>query len=101
MAEQQAAEAAAQALAAQKAAEAEAAAQAAAQAAAAQVQQTAGSYAVNGKNGKIHIVGQCQATGNGEHAMDIPVYFPTYEDAEAYSIQIKPKETKRKCGNCW
>ena len=60
-----------------------------------------GGYAVNNKNGKIHIVGQCPATGNGEHAMDEPIYFGTYEEAEAYSVQRKPKEKKRQCGNCW
>lgn len=60
-----------------------------------------GSYAVNGKNGKIHIVGSCPATGTGDHAMTNPVYFNTYEEAEAYSISIKPGLEKRQCGNCW
>ncbi len=60
-----------------------------------------GGYAVNNKNGKIHIVGQCPATGNGENAMNNPSYFGTYEEAEAYSIKIKPKQDKRQCGNCW
>jgi len=60
-----------------------------------------GSYAVNDKNGKIHKVGECPATGTGDNAMDIPVYFNTYEEAEAYSIQRHPKQNKRKCGNCW
>ena len=60
-----------------------------------------GAYAVNNKNGKIHIVGQCSATGNGEHAMNEPVYFDTYEAAEEYSISRKPKLEKRRCGNCW
>ncbi len=60
-----------------------------------------GVYAVNDKNGKIHIVGDCSATGTGEHAMDEPVYFNTYEDAEAYSVKIEPKLEKRRCGNCW
>ena len=58
-------------------------------------------YAVNSKNGKIHITGACPATGNGSNAMTAPVYFGTYEEAEAYSIQIKPSQDKRKCGNCW
>ena len=60
-----------------------------------------GSYAVNAKNGKIHIVGGCSATGTGDKAMTNPVYFNTYEEAEAYSKQIKPNEEKRQCGNCW
>lgn len=60
-----------------------------------------GAYAVNDKNGKIHSVGNCPATGNGKNAMDSPVYFDTYEEAEVYSIKIAPNEKKRKCGNCW
>lgn len=60
-----------------------------------------GNYAVNAKNGKIHIVGGCAATGTGSNAMDNPVYFSTYEEAESYSSQIAPKLDKRKCGNCW
>lgn len=65
-------------------------------------QQTAGgSYAVNGNNGKIHIVGGCSATGSGDNAMNNPVYFNTYEEAEAYSIQYHPGQKKRPCGNCW
>lgn len=60
-----------------------------------------GSYAVNAKNGKIHIVGGCSATGTGDKAMTNPVYFNSYEEAEAYSKQIKPNEEKRQCGNCW
>lgn len=58
-------------------------------------------YAVNAGNGKIHKVGECSATGTGDSAMKQPVYFETYEDAEAYSIQIEPDLEKRKCGNCW
>lgn len=58
-------------------------------------------YAVNAKNGKIHRTGDCPATGSGENAMTNPVYFPTYEEAEAYSIKIKKSLDKRKCGNCW
>ncbi|MBQ9140898.1 MAG: hypothetical protein IJX63_03790 [Lachnospiraceae bacterium] len=58
-------------------------------------------YAVNNKNGKIHMVGQCSATGTGKNAMEEPVYFSTYEEAEAYSASRKPKLEKRKCGNCW
>ena len=60
-----------------------------------------GNYAVNSKNGKIHIVGACPATGTGDNAMTSPVYFATYEEAEAYSIQIAPKQEKRNCGNCY
>ena len=60
-----------------------------------------GAYAVNSKNGKIHITGKCSATGNGSNAMKAPVYFGTYEEAEAYSIRIAPSQEKRKCGNCW
>ncbi len=60
-----------------------------------------GAYAVNDRNGKIHKTGQCPATGDGEHAMKSPVYFGTYEEAEAYSFSIAPKQDKRKCGNCW
>jgi len=60
-----------------------------------------GDYAVNGKNGKIHVVGECPATGTGKDAMKSPVFFSTYEEAETYSIQIAPGEKKRKCGNCW
>ena len=63
--------------------------------------QNSGSFAVNAKNGKIHIVGACPATGTGDNAMTEPVYFATYEEAEAYSIQVKPSQKKRKCGNCW
>lgn len=58
-------------------------------------------YAVNNKNGKIHMVGQCSATDTGKNAMEEPVYFSTYEEAEAYSASRKPKLEKRKCGNCW
>lgn len=60
-----------------------------------------GKYAVNAGNGKIHIVGKCPATGDSDNAMDEPVYFDTYEEAEAYSISIAPNEKKRQCGNCW
>lgn len=60
-----------------------------------------GAYAVNSKNGKIHITGKCPATGNGSDAMKAPVYFDTYEEAEAFSIQIAPSQDKRLCGNCW
>ena len=58
-------------------------------------------YAVNMKNGKIHMVGACSATGDGEKAMTSPKYFDTYEEAEQYSRDIKPKLESRKCGNCW
>lgn len=60
-----------------------------------------GVYAVNSNNGKIHIVGACPATGNGDNAMKQPVYFDTYEEAEAFSVQIAPTQDKRQCGNCW
>lgn len=60
-----------------------------------------GSYAVNGKNGKIHIVGECPATGTGKNAMKEPHYFNTYEEADAYSSGIEGNPDKRKCGNCW
>lgn len=60
-----------------------------------------GTYAVNSNNGKIHITGACQATGNGDNAMKHPVYFDTYEEAESYSIQIAPSQDKRRCGSCW
>ena len=46
-------------------------------------QTSSGAYAVNAKNGKIHIVGQCPATGRGDSAMEMPIYFSTYEEAEA------------------
>ncbi len=61
----------------------------------------AGAYAVNSKNGKIHKTGECPATGEGDSAMKSPVYFGTYEEAEAYSLSIAPGQGKRKCGNCW
>lgn len=60
-----------------------------------------GSYAVNGKNGKIHIVGGCAATGNSKNAMSQPVYFDTYEEAAAYSASIGSDESERNCKNCW
>lgn len=60
-----------------------------------------GNYAVNAKNGKIHIVDECPATGTGDNAMKEPVYFNTYEEAWAYSVQIAPNQEKRQCGNCW
>lgn len=58
-------------------------------------------FAVNGKNGKIHIVGACPATGTGKSSMKEPIYFETFEEAEAYSIQYHPGQDKRKCGNCY
>lgn len=60
-----------------------------------------GAYAVNGRNGKIHIVGECPATGTSGNAMAEPVYFGTYEEAVAYSLSIAPGLDKRQCGNCW
>lgn len=69
--------------------------------AAPQSPESTGAYAVNANNGKIHIVGACPATGNAGNAMKHPVYFDTYEEAEAYSEQIAPSQKKRNCGNCW
>lgn len=60
-----------------------------------------GSYAVNSRNGKIHIVGACPATGSGDNAMTRPVYFNSYEEAEAYSATIETDPGKRKCKRCW
>ncbi len=61
-----------------------------------------GTYAVNGKNGKIHIVGACTATKPGSKSeMKYPIYFNTYEEAEAKSVEIDGSLEKRKCGNCW
>lgn len=60
-----------------------------------------GAYAVNGNNGKIHMVGACAATGTDAGAMKNPVYFDTYGEAEAYSVSIAPGLEKRRCGNCW
>jgi DNA-entry nuclease len=60
-----------------------------------------GAYAVNANNGKIHIVGACAATEGGSNAMKKPVYFNTYEEAQAYSEVIAPSQSKRNCGNCW
>ena len=62
---------------------------------------TGGGYAVNAKNGKIHMVGECSATKGGKNAMTEPVYFNTYEEAESYSASIAPNLDQRKCGNCW
>lgn len=62
---------------------------------------TGGKYAVNNKNGKIHMVGECSATGTGSNAMTDAVYFDTYEEAFAYSKKIAPNLDKRDCGNCW
>lgn len=58
-------------------------------------------YAVNCKNGKIHVVGDCSATGTGSQAMTDAAYFDTYEEALEYSEQIAPDLEKRNCGNCW
>lgn len=58
-------------------------------------------YAVNNKNGKIHIIGGCSATGDGDNAMTDASYFYTYEEALAYSETIAPDQKKRDCGNCW
>lgn len=58
-------------------------------------------YAVNGKNGKIHIVGGCYATGDGNRAMTEAVYVDTYEEALSYSQSIAPNLDDRDCGNCW
>ena len=66
------------------------------------VQQNRGSFAVNNKNGKIHIVGSCNATEIGnKNAMKEPIYFNTYEEAESYSRQTHLEQEKIRCGNCW
>lgn len=62
---------------------------------------TTRSYAVNKDNGKIHIVGECAATGDGKSAMKDPVYFDTLKQAVKYSKRVAPDLEKRKCGNCW
>ena len=67
----------------------------------AEIPANSGAYAVNSNNGKIHIMGKCPATGNSSNAMKSPAYFGTYEEAEAYSIQMAPSQDKRQCGNCW
>lgn len=64
-------------------------------------QQAASNFAVNGRNGKVHIVGACAATGSGKNAMKQPVYFATFEEAEEYSIQYFPELDERKCGSCY
>lgn len=58
-------------------------------------------FVVNAKNGKIHISGQCPATGVADSAMKESVPFGNYEEAEAYSNSITPNNNKRLCGNCW
>lgn len=58
-------------------------------------------YAVNGKNGKIHIIGDCSATGNDSNAMKEPIYCETYEEALAISERVAPNQSKRNCGNCY
>lgn len=61
-----------------------------------------GAYAVNGRNGKIHIVGGCNATEPGAKSeMKNPIYVDTYEEAEVKSREIDTGLEKRKCGNCW
>ena len=60
------------------------------------------SFVVNDKNGKIHKKDECSATREGSSSyMSNPVLFNTYEEAEAYSIDIAPGQKKRNCGNCW
>lgn len=58
-------------------------------------------YAVNSKNGKIHIKGACPATSDESQAMSAPVYFSSEEDAFSFSEQIAPDNANRFCGNCW
>lgn len=59
-------------------------------------------YAVNGNNGKIHIVGECSATESGNSKeMKNPIYFDTYEEALAYVQEHFPKQSSPQCGNCW
>ena len=41
--------------------------------------QSVNNFAVNGRNGKIHIAGACSATGNGKNVMKQPVYFATFK----------------------
>ncbi len=61
-----------------------------------------GVYAVNGKNGKVHIVGQCNATNpSSKNFMDIPIPFATLEEAEAHSRAMGTAEEKIHCKNCW
>lgn len=60
-----------------------------------------GAYAVNGGNGKIHITGECPATGDSDSAMTEPIYFDSYEEAKERSILIDPNLNNRECGNCW
>lgn len=67
----------------------------------AEKEKESGVYAVNSNNGKIHMVGSCPATGDGDSAMKHPVYFDTYEEAEAFSVQTAPSQDKRRCGNCF
>ena len=63
---------------------------------------TTGGYAVNGNNGKIHMVGECVATQEGHRSeMKNPIYFDTYEDALDYVKQNYPDQDNPKCGNCW
>lgn len=58
-------------------------------------------YAVNSKNGKIHIQGACPATRDASQAMSAPVFFSSQEDALSFSEQIAPSLENRFCGNCW
>ena len=62
----------------------------------------AGGYAVNGNNGKIHMVGECTATQEGHKSqMKNPIYFDTYEEALDYVEREHPDQDNPKCGNCW
>jgi DNA-entry nuclease len=62
----------------------------------------AGGYAVNGNNGKIHMVGECTATQEGHKSqMKNPIYFDTYEEALDYVQREHPDQDNPKCGNCW
>lgn len=58
-------------------------------------------YAVNSKNGKIHIKGSCPATSDESQAMSAPVFFTSETDAVSFSEQIAPDTENRFCGNCW
>lgn len=61
-----------------------------------------GIYVVNARNGKIHIFGKCSATDpDSDGYMEESVRFSSYEEAERYSRQTAPEQTRRKCGNCW
>lgn len=57
---------------------------------------TGGSYVVNGKNGKIHIVGGCTTPPTVQ-----PIYVNSYQEATAVSSKVAPGLANRNCGNCY